>query len=364
MSKPPLTRGISCAAVVSLFAIVCAGFAQTQIQSLNVNDSDRYAASQAQDEHIHVLPVATPGGRAAAAAFNASQNTNAAHEAHEGDHSRVLYPADLQYLGGTGVPGVTDGMLHSTVHHAVFVNTTPACPPNSCWGDPAGFMKALFRSEYIHITDEYTGTSPDHTVGDSFTVNYPLAPGVALQGADRRAIVLAVAAATGAGPGQMLEIFLPPGQDDCLHPGICFSPDNPSTFAYCAYHNSFILNGQIYIYSVLPYMAVPGCEMNPATLTPNGQVADTMDYGISHEIIETITDVRGTGWWNSLSYSLYGAETADECFLYAAGQTGNPFYFYTQPSIVRWHGKQYAVAPQYSNGAHGCVTSPADTDDD
>lgn len=220
-------------------------------------------------------------------------------------------------------------------------------------------MQVFFRSDLIHVTDEYSGTSADHTVGTSFVVNYPVAPGVPLQTSDIRAIALEVEAVTGAGYGNMVEIFLPPGQDDCITSTECFSRIISALSSICAYHGDYIHNGQIHIYSVHPYLGVYGCEMNPATLTPNGQLADDMDFGLSHEIMEAITDIRGTGCRNVLSSAgLYGDEVADECVFYAPGQTGNSYYWNDLPSIVTMNGTQYAVNSIYSNAAHGCVIEP------
>jgi hypothetical protein len=246
--------------------------------------------------------------------------------------------------------------LTSTVHHAVFVNTTPACPPNSCWGDPIGFLRDFFRSEYIHIADQYTGANAagSFKLGSNFVVNYPVTPGVPLTDQDMQVIASAVESKVGSGYGQMVHIFLPPGQDECIYSTVCYSPDNPSIWAFCAYHGSFDSNIGHTLYSVEPYVNVPGCQLKPGT--PNGTLADTTNDGLAHEIMEAVTDPDGNGWWNNLTYGFMYAEIADECVYFAPGQTGNDFYFYFDAALVRLNGKLYAIQSAYSNAAHACAT--------
>lgn len=352
------------AAVVTLFALVCAASAQNEFQPLTITDADRYFVGQAQNAHYHVLPVTNSEGRAAASRFNASQKASAGAvtagardstpvAAVAGDPARFRFPGDLQYYGGA--------TLASTVFHSAFVNTTAACPPNKCWGDPLGFMRNLFKSDFIHVMDQYTGAYGRYAVGTNFAVTYPATSGVALTDQDMRAIAYGVESSVGAGYDNMVHIFLAPGQDECIYPGLCFSPDNPSTWAFCAYHGSFDSSIGHILYSVEPFVDVPGCQMTPGT--PNGELEDTTNYGVGHETIEAISDPDGNGWLNFLSLSLYHSEVADECVLFAPGQgTGNDFYFYYEPSLVRLNGKRYAVNPGYSNAAHACATRPGTRD--
>ena len=339
------------ASVFMLNAFASTAFAQDEFQRLTVTDAHRYFASQAKSGAAHVLPTSDPKRRAAAISLNAAQiagGTAAASAAP--DAARARFPGDLQFQGGP--------TLSSTVFHAVFVNTSSACPPNSCWGDPVGFLKDLFKSEFIHITDQYTGTNGRYTAGDNFVTSYPVTPGVPLADSDMQAIAYAAASTAGSGYGHVVHIFLPPGQDECLFPGVCFSPDNPNTFYFCAYHHHFDSNIGEIVYSVEPWTDVPGCQVEPGT--PNGQLADTTNFGLGHETFESITDPDGTAWRIILSESLHGQEVGDECVFFAPGQTGSDFYWYVDPSLVRLHGKLYAVNPIYSNLAHACATGRDD----
>ncbi|MGA3090220.1 MAG: hypothetical protein ABSD75_16530 [Terriglobales bacterium] len=317
-----LARRVASAAVVTLFAFVCAASGQNEFQPLTITDAHRYVAGQAQNAHYHILPVTTPEARAAASRLNASQRGSARPVTADVQYSRPVaavagdpapfrFGGDVQYYGGA--------TLTSTVFHSAFVNTTVACPPNACWGDPLGFSHDLFQSDFIHVMDQYTGAYGRYAVGTNFAVNYPVMPGVPLTEQDMQAIAYEVASKVGAGYGNMVHIFLPPGQDDCVVPGVCFSPDNPSTFYFCANHGSFTSNIGDIVYSVEPFTDVPGCQMESGT--PNGQLADTINFGVGHETIEAISDPDPeSGWANFISTSLYGSEIADECVLFAPGQ--------------------------------------------
>jgi hypothetical protein len=134
---------------------------------------------------------------------------------------------------------------------------------------------------------------------------------------------------------------------------VCYSPDNPNTFDFCAYHGSVHdSNGNVALYTVEPYVNVSGCNVRPGT--PNGQLADTTNNTLSHELIETITDPRGTAWWNQVNLLLYGEEIADEClFLYFTATD-----VFSDPSLVRLNHKLYAIQPEYSNSHHACTSGP------
>jgi hypothetical protein len=82
--------------------------------------------------------------------------------------------------------------------------------------------------------------------------------------------------------------FCPPGTDECFDSSfsVCYSPDNPNTCFFCAYHGSadFSDIGHV-LYSVELYQNVPGCSDPPRT--PNAQLADSTNDVLSHELLET-----------------------------------------------------------------------------
>lgn len=264
------------------------------------------------------------------------------------------YPADLQFQGGQ--------VVTSAVHHSIFVNSTSSCAPNSCWGDPIGFLTDLGHSGMIHITDQYVGASSSnrYTVGTNYAVNWsPVFGGTSFTDLDIALIAYGVASATnGFGFGDIYHVFLVPGQDLCFDNtySVCYSPDNFPTYYFCAYHSgAFDSAGNQVLYTAEPFQNVAGCSVRPDS--PNGQLTDSTNNVLSHETFETITDPwNGTGWWNSADNGLYGEEIGDECsFLYF---TSTDVFF--GPSFVRLNGHPYLIQPEYVNSQHTCNTSVGD----
>jgi hypothetical protein len=236
------------------------------------------------------------------------------------------------------------------------MNPNGTCTIASCWGDPEGFLSDLGQSNFIQVVDQYTGGAGPYTVSNThFTVNYH--PNAApFTDPDMLAIVHAAAAFTGqAGYGNEYHVFLPPGQDECFNLGykVCYSPDDPKTFAFCAYHGSadFSDIGHV-LYSVEPFQDNFGCSSRPGT--PNGQLADSTNNVLSHEVFETITDPDGTAWWNSLDNGIFGEEIGDECSFLLFTSTA----VYFDPSNVTLNGKAYVAQPEYDNAQHACTTAP------
>jgi hypothetical protein len=318
--------------------------------------ADYAAAAEVQNEKIHARPANTPIGRTTSTAaisnspaVDAGANQNAAP-----DSGGPRFPADLSFHGGN--------VAVSMQSHAIYMNPKGGCTIAGCWGNPEGFLGDLGKSDFIHVVDQYTGSNADnrYTVSDThFIMNYR--PSAApFTDADMLAIVHAVAAQTGqSGYGNEYHVFLPPGQDECFGRPIthqqftvCYSPDDPKSFVFCAYHGSadFSDIGHI-LYSVEPFQDVIGCSSRPGT--PNGQLADSTNNVLSHELFETITDPDGTAWFNSLDNGLFGQEIGDECsFLF-----GFPPQAF-DPSDVTLNGKSYVAQPEYNNAQHTCTTSP------
>lgn len=261
-------------------------------------------------------------------------------------------PGDLEYQGGVVLP--------TSVHHAIFTDPSSSCPPNSCWGNPIGFLSDLDKSGMIHLTDQYVGTSAPHRypMGDSFVVpSYNPSAGVGqpFTNLDLAILAYSVAAQTGGlGLGNIYHVFLVPGQDVCFDSTfkVCYSPDDFKTWAFCAYHGSAQdTNGNVVLYTVEPFQNVSGCNVRPDT--PNGQLTDSTNNVLSHETFETITDPVGDGWWNSLNNGIFGEEIGDECSFLLF--TSTDVFF--DPNLVRLNRNNYAVQPEYSNSQHACSTS-------
>ncbi|MGC1451379.1 MAG: hypothetical protein WA830_15220 [Candidatus Sulfotelmatobacter sp.] len=336
--------------LTALFALFCAGAAEAQE---TVNLSPNYQLSPTPNVYRHALATSNPRAREGMTKINASHLARAAGSSAASNGS-TRYPGDLQYNGGSTVT--------TAMHHAIFVNPTSSCLPNSCWGDPIGFLRDLSSSNFIHVTDQYTGVQTSHRypVGTNYIISYPVTTGTPLTDYDMEVIAYSAAAFSNQdGYGHIYHIFLVPGQDECFTSGfsVCYSPDNPTTFYYCAYHSSFDVSGFGHVlYTVEPFQDVGGCDSRPGT--PNGQLTDSTNNILSHETFETITDPDGTAWWNVLDNGLYGQEIGDECSFITFTPTG----VYFDPSLVSLNGKSYAAQPEYSNRGHGCKTK-ASTDD-
>jgi hypothetical protein len=243
-----------------------------------------------------------------------------------------FYPADLSYAGGQ--------VLTHTQSNNVYVNCAA-----SCWGNPSDFLNHLGLSNFIHVTDEYVHA----TAGARYTVGAATSLTVAakhtLTPTDILQYVHSAARAHGSGYEHVYHIFLKPGVDVCVSSGVCYSPDNMSTFVFCAYHGSVDFTDiQHVLYTVQPFQNVPGCSvMQPS---PNGAVVDSTASALSHELIETITDPDSDAWYAQSSFIEYGQEIADIC--------ETPFGQYAAISI---QGKLYAIQPEYANRYHACATS-------
>ena len=316
--------------------------------ALKVGPADHAAAAQATLVYRHAKPTSLPNGQAHRDALFGLRASAASADDSEGGYGSLRYPGDLTYQGGK--------VVQETVFHAIYLLPNGSCPISTCWGNPERFLRDYGRSEMIHITDQYVGTTANHryTVGTRAKFSFP-PQSTPLTDADILTIVYATATALGdTGYGHLFHVFLPPGTDECFDSTFtsCYSPDNPSSFVFCAYHSSFDYKGNHYLYSVEPYQDVPGCRVRPGT--PNGQLIDSTNNSLSHETTETITDPDGDAWINSTLVVLSGAEIGDECSFYTV--QGQNAYF--DPSNVILNDKPYAIQPEYDNFRHACSTAP------
>lgn len=255
----------------------------------------------------------------------------AAAKSHPGPLAPGFYPGDLS--NPFNGPTVTSAAMHG-----VYVNGN-----QSVWGTPANFLNDLSQSAMIKITDAYVGSTASHryTVGNGLLLSGSL-PQVIYDDTIIEAAYIA-ASHYGSGYNHIYHIYLPPGQDVCLSGTFeCYSPDNPNTFYFCAYHASvdFPDIGHVLL-TVEPYQNVPGCQVQPPS--PNGLLIDSTADVLSHETFETITDPDGTAWWNKFSLDLFGAEIGDECQNFDFGY-----------SSVSLNGKSYEIQPEYSTNLHAC----------
>lgn len=252
-----------------------------------------------------------------------------------------FYPDDLVYFGGPVVKEMRS--------NPVYLNASSCGGVAKCWGNPEKFLTDLGRSKYIHVTDQYTGTSGSYTLGTHIFASLTMYTNV-IDESDLFGIVHDAAAALGtpSGYGHEFHVFLPKGVDTCFDlSNVCYSPDNPSTFFFCAYHGSLVFSdiGHV-LFSVEPYQNVPGCQAAPPD--PNGILQDSTDSVLAHELIETITDPDIDAWISDSSLITSGAEIGDLC-----EPTGNSNAQFLD-SIVWLDGIKYEIQLMYSNHYHAC----------
>lgn len=281
----------------------------TTTTNLSITQADRTAATSAASKlSYHLFPVQKPG-------------TTAAKKP-----ASVNYPADLQYFGGAVVPNATS--------HNIFFNCAA-----SCWGDPQTFLNSLDNSTFIHVTDQYVGKTANarYMTGPNAAINQTVYDNVISVG-DMLSWIHHAATLFGSGYNHIYHVFLPQGMDTCFDmSSVCYSPDNFSTWVFCAYHGSAQFPDSVghVLFTIEPYQNVPGCQENN---TPNGSLVDSTATTLSHELIETITDPDpGSGWYNIP----FNQEIADECAFFRDNDT-----LYT---------RVYQIQEEYSNKVHACV---------
>jgi hypothetical protein len=259
---------------------------------------------------------------------------------------------------------VTNPGDHATVFsaqsHPLYVDSSP-----STWGKVGTFLTDVGNSDFIHVLDQYVGSysSDRYTLGQGFLIGYPIPANHTLETDDLLAIVHAAAAIDGSGLHNIYHIFLPPGVDTCFPPASpgaapqCYSPDNPPTFYFCAYHSAVTFSDSVghVLFTVEPYQNVPGCQA-PPNGTANNQLIDSTDDSLSHELSETISDPNLNAWWVHRYTFAQGNEIGDMCVRYAV--KGNNLYSHN--GTIELNGHPYTIQPEYSNQVHGCSYTPAD----
>lgn len=322
-----------------LVACVATGYSQSEAPAqTRIAGSDIAAASSVTSSWYRILPAAT----AAARKLPPSALSNKTVTSKAALPQPGFYPADLAYHGGVVVPAAEQDL--------VFFD----CPsgPGPCWGSPGAFLKRLNDSAFIHLSDQYVGTTANfrYPMGGTVAINETLQTNV-LGLNDILSIIHAAAVKLSVPSGyrNIVHLFLPQGVDTCFDlTNICYSPDYPPSFAFCAYHGSVVYNdiGHI-MFTVEPFQNVPGCQV--ATPTPNGALVDSTASVLSHEFFETITDPDGDAWWSDVSLIEQGAEIGDVC-----EPTGNSMGQFLDP-VFTVGGQNYKIQLEYSNKFHGCT---------
>lgn len=328
---------------------------------VTVSDADREAATKVLHSSFHVMAAGLPGAKERAEGLNkasAKRLARADSGATGAETARAeatltkpfFYPADL--IKGKGPT------LKTAVSHAVYINGKGKV--SSEWGNPEGFLTDLFKSTFIHLADQYTGSTTDnYTVGKNATVSYPLYGGAnVIYEHELWAIVHSVIVSNKSdyppGLGHIYDLFLPNGIDTCFDAfPDCYAANNIElNFTFCAYHENVNFSdiGTVLI-TVIPYQNIDGCGVSrPST---HGELADSTNSVVSHETFETITDPEpDSGWTAENSLDELGFEVADECQP-NTDDNGN----FLVPTF-KINGVSYAVQLEYSNTYHACAAQP------
>jgi hypothetical protein len=241
----------------------------------------------------------------------------------------TVFPVDMQFHGGH--------VLATAQNHEVFINTTAATV-----GNPQTFQANFSNSTFAHVLDQYAGSTASNRYPVNATlISASLSTFSHVISVNQLLTVLHSAAALThlTGYGHIYNLFLKPGLDTCMDFGPCYSPDNTSTFVFCAYHGSVTFSdvGHV-LFSVMPYQHTPGCGDDfPGLTLPNPVPIDDTATTLSHEESETISDPDpGGGYFNNN----FGFEIGDVCATYRANESLN--------------SHTYLIQPEYSNAAHGC----------
>jgi hypothetical protein len=335
----PATKTVLLPICLCLFAVTSLHAQSSAPAQTMISGSDQAAATSTTKFVYRILPAATPAAKKlpATALTNVKLASKAAALPQPG-----FFPADLSYHGGP--------VIRTAKNNPVYFD----CPagPTACWGDPATFLRDLNHSVFVHLADQYIGSTATlrYPLGNAVSINQTLQTNVLGQN-DILAIVHAAAAKLSVqnSYSNIFHVFLPRGVDTCFDlTSICYSPDNPSSFFFCAYHGAVWFNdiGHI-LFSVEPYQNVPGCQV--ATPTPNGALVDSTASVLSHEFFETITDPDLNAWFSEASLIEWGEEIADICepIGNAQGQFLDPVFLV--------NGKNYKIQLEYSNKFHACT---------
>jgi hypothetical protein len=318
--------------------------------SLQVVPADKAAADSNKGHHVHILPARLAGANRHSALLN-SVDSSDRFTALSGRKTLVFQAPLVASVPGVPPPGYYPADLSNPANgpvvttgrsNPVYVNCTA-----SCWGDPETFLDHLDDSNFMHIVDQYVGSTANdrYKEGTASSISFPVfAP---LTDNDILQLAHAAAKAHGTGYGHIYHIFLPKGVDVCFTgTTICYSPDNLPTFVFCAYHGSvdFTDIGHV-LFSVEPFQDVAGCSITQPS--PNGSLIDSTSSTLAHETIETITDPDGTAWIALNSLGVIFEEIGDLC-LSPSGIEAT--------SIL--DGKAYEIQSMYSNKFHACANVP------
>jgi hypothetical protein len=345
--------------VLFIGAVLIVDSARGQNQSiLPLQVSPDRGSVQVTPGSLSIHAVGLAGSKIQAPDTRPVATSKAALSAAVSAPSISVIPSPGFYPGDVTNPG--DGpTIVDTEFHPIYVNRHP-----SHWGNVGGFLTDLGASDFIHVLDQYVGTTAinRYTLGASFSTQYPIPEDShTLVTDDILNLVHAAAAIEGNGYGHLYHVFLPKGVDMCIPatattPIQCYSPDVPANWYFCAFHASATFTDAVghVVFSVEPYQDVDGCAVPPHG-TANNQLIDSTDNVLGHETSEAISDPDGNAWWVQNYTVVNGNEIADLCIRFEVLASGATYWDYGNVDL---NGHLYTIQPWYSNAVHGCTYTP------
>lgn len=311
------------------------------------------ARQQAPAKAAPVVVAVTSADRAWARTFRAAGAPHIMPPVFK--HSAMRRPNAVGYPFDMTCQTAKCPVMNASVAYNVYVSLDgKTCTTESCWGDPEEFLKALAGSSMAGLVQQYTGGAPTaYTFGGSMAVKYPHPYTNTFYFEDLITILAAAAHHFKAvGLNAEYNLFLPKGVDTCFdQTASCYSPDNLSSFAFCAYHTAvFAAANTPIVFSVEPYQNATykyqgktyyGCQNSTVPAGTNRLNSGTAST-LSHESFESWSDpLPNTGYFNAI----FGAEVGDVCAYWSMA----PF---TSGSASWW------IQQEYSNSVHGCNNGP------
>lgn len=194
----------------------------------------------------------------------------------------------------------------------------------------------------------YVDTSPFPAPGCSDVST----PGNCLSDAQIRMEITKAMNASGwtGGYNKIFLVYTPKGMGSCLPGGPCYGGAASST-GYCAYHYSFMSNGQVVIYGNLGYADAAQYCAYSASQSPNGDPeADSAFSVATHEISEAMTDPDGSTGWRD--YAITGGEIGDLCsWTFGTPTWPGP----NAPGNQNWNGLTLLVQEEWNNHTSSCA---------
>jgi hypothetical protein len=203
------------------------------------------------------------------------------------------------------------------------------------------FYSAVTTGQYMSFFSQYDTSSPSQTIGNGSRgtpyVDSETATNVTdAQVQARLNALFASGALPAPNNNNLYMVHFPAGVT------VTDSGGNKSCVVFCAYHGTYVRNGQDVYYGIIPDLGSGGCQSGCGGST----VVNNTTSVTSHEFAEAVTDpavglanVYGPplGWYNSSK-----GEIGDIC----NGQ---------QTSATLGDGKTYTVQKLWSNKANACV---------